>query len=123
MLQFVDAWTNNFAYVGTRATGSGPGRFLIAPPGWTGEPPAGATRITSPTRVCSIVGRLAVEGEADLAAVRAVQQQLSLTPLDPTQRANWLPAPAGDFRPALRIYNPRPEVLDGRYQPPPITRS
>jgi hypothetical protein len=28
-----------------------------------------------------------------------------------------------DFRPALRVYNPRQEVLDGRYQPPPIIRS
>jgi hypothetical protein len=27
-------------------------------------------------------------------------------PQGPTQRANWLPAPQGDFRPALRIYNP-----------------
>jgi hypothetical protein len=44
-------------------------------------------------------------------------------PADAIQRANWLPAPAGDFRPALRVYNPRPEVLDGRYEPPPITRS
>lgn len=55
--QFIDAWTNNFAYVGTRATGSGPGRYLIAPHGWEGEPPAGATLILSPTRICSIVGR------------------------------------------------------------------
>jgi len=33
VMQFVDAWTNNFAYVGTRATGTGAGRFLLAPPG------------------------------------------------------------------------------------------
>jgi hypothetical protein len=83
VLQFIDAWTNNFAYLGTRATGSGPGRFLIAPPGWAGQLPAGATRITSPTRICSIIGRLAVQGEADLPAVRALQEQLVLTPLDP----------------------------------------
>jgi hypothetical protein len=25
VLQFIDAWTNNFAYLGTRATGPGPG--------------------------------------------------------------------------------------------------
>ena len=37
VLQFVDAWTNNFAYVGHRATGTGAGAFLIAPPGWEGE--------------------------------------------------------------------------------------
>jgi hypothetical protein len=32
VLQFVDAWTNNFAYVGHRATGTAAGSFLLAPP-------------------------------------------------------------------------------------------
>ena len=32
VLQFVDAWTNNFAYVGRRATGTAAGSFLLAPP-------------------------------------------------------------------------------------------
>jgi hypothetical protein len=31
-------------------------------------------------------------------------------PVDASERANWLPAPEGDFRPALRVYYPRPEV-------------
>jgi hypothetical protein len=34
VLQFVDAWTNNFAYVGHRATGTDAGSFLLVPPGW-----------------------------------------------------------------------------------------
>jgi len=81
VFQFVDAWTNNFAYLGTRATGSESGRYVIAAPGWDGEPPEGTTLITSPTRVCSIVGRLGCDGEQDLPAVRALQEQLSITPL------------------------------------------
>ena len=40
-------------------------------------------------------------------------------PTDP--HANWLPTPAGPFRLTLRIYRPRESVLDGRWQPPPIT--
>jgi hypothetical protein len=44
-------------------------------------------------------------------------------PPDPADRANWLPCPEGDFRPALRVYNPQPPVLDGTYAPPPITRT
>lgn len=36
--------------------------------------------------------------------------------------ANWLPAPAGDFRPILRIYMPEPAVLDGSYRLPAIRR-
>jgi len=35
--------------------------------------------------------------------------------------SNWLPAPAeGPFTMNLRLYWPRPEALDGRWQPPPV---
>ena len=36
--------------------------------------------------------------------------------------ANWLPAPAGDFRPVLRMYVPALSVLDGSYEIPAIRR-
>ena len=39
VLQFVDAWTNNFAYVGHRATGTAGGRSSWSPPGWDGAAP------------------------------------------------------------------------------------
>ena len=80
VLQFVDAWTNNFAYVGARATGTGAGTFLLVPPGWEGEAPAGQTVIRLPTAVVSIVGRWAVDGDDDLPAVAALQSALALTP-------------------------------------------
>ncbi|MCI0157354.1 DUF1254 domain-containing protein [Leifsonia shinshuensis] len=83
VLQFVDAWTNNFAYVGTRATGSAAGRFLLVPPEGEGEGEAadadGATVIRFPTRIGTIVGRWAVAGEDDLPAVHALQDALTLT--------------------------------------------
>ena len=35
--------------------------------------------------------------------------------------SNWLPAPAsGPFTMNLRLYWPRPEALDGSWQPPPV---
>jgi len=37
------------------------------------------------------------------------------------QGVNWLPAPKGPFRLILRTYQPRPELLDGRYGLPPLT--
>jgi hypothetical protein len=43
-------------------------------------------------------------------------------PTDTEARANWLPAPQGPFRPCLRMYSPAPDVLEGRYALPPITR-
>ncbi|MFK3679197.1 DUF1254 domain-containing protein [Microbacterium sp. NPDC090218] len=81
VLQFVDAWTNNFAYVGHRSTGTGEGTFLLVPPSWTGD--AGdAPVIRFPTTVASIVGRWAVAVDDDLPAVHALQDATTLTPLD-----------------------------------------
>ncbi|MGI5472854.1 DUF1254 domain-containing protein [Streptomyces sp. CA-132043] len=36
--------------------------------------------------------------------------------------SNWLPAPPGDFELTLRFYQPRQEMLQGRYVLPPIQR-
>lgn len=38
------------------------------------------------------------------------------------KEANWLPAPKNEFQPTMRIYSPRPEVLDGTWSPPPFKR-
>jgi hypothetical protein len=90
VLQFVDAWTNNFAYVGTRATGQLAGEYLLVPPGWDDSSARadgadeGVTVIRFPTRVGTIVGRWAVDGEGDLPAVHALQDALSLTAVHPT---------------------------------------
>lgn len=43
-------------------------------------------------------------------------------PSTPAGRANWLPTPAGDFRPLLRMYEPDGAVFDGSFELPPITR-
>jgi hypothetical protein len=91
VMQFVDAWTDNFAYVGRRATGTAAGTFLLVAPDWSGDVPAGVTLIRFPTAVATIVGRWAVNGTSDLPAVQALQQQLELTP---TTAGNGLPQPA-----------------------------
>ncbi|MGW0903572.1 DUF1254 domain-containing protein [Streptomyces sp. NPDC002853] len=80
VLQFVDAWTNNFAYVGRRATGTGEASYLLTPPGWDEEIPLGATRIAVPTEVATIVGRWACTGPDDEAAVRELQEDTLLEP-------------------------------------------
>jgi hypothetical protein len=103
VLQLVDAWTNNFAYVGTRTTGDEAGTFVLAPTGWPGAVPDGATVIECPTGVISIVGRVQVHGRQDLDAVRSVQDGFTLTPLD---------APASAAEPGLPTPDPKvPEPL------------
>jgi hypothetical protein len=38
------------------------------------------------------------------------------------KESNWLPAPKGEFQPTMRIYSPRPEVLDLTWSPPPFKK-
>lgn len=91
VLQFVDAWSNNFAYVGKRATGTGEGEFLLVPPGWAGKAPEGMTVIHAPTRIFTIVGRNAVEGDADIPNVLALQKGFTLRPLEAGKTAQGMP--------------------------------
>ena len=81
VMQFVDAWTNNFAYIGRRATGTKDGFFLLAGPNWQGDVPDGVTLVRSPTDIFHIVGRYAVFGEVDVPPVRALMEQTWVTPL------------------------------------------
>ncbi|TWB04449.1 DUF1254 domain-containing protein [Bradyrhizobium stylosanthis] len=43
-------------------------------------------------------------------------------PPEPDKMANWLPAPAGEFNLAMRLYSPQRAALDGTWTPPPIKR-
>jgi hypothetical protein len=43
-------------------------------------------------------------------------------PTDAVQRANWLPAPKGDFSLYIRAYWPKAPVLDGSWTPPAVQR-
>jgi hypothetical protein len=83
VLQFVDAWMNNFAYVGHRATGTEAGSFLLVERDWAGERPSRVRVIRFPTNIATIVGRWAVDGEADLPNVVELQERLTLTPTTP----------------------------------------
>ncbi|HEY2005807.1 MAG TPA: DUF1254 domain-containing protein [Solirubrobacteraceae bacterium] len=41
-------------------------------------------------------------------------------PADPGARANWLPAPPGQFHLIMRLYQPKSPALSGAWKPPPI---
>jgi hypothetical protein len=77
--------------------------------------------------VDNAIGRYSI-GDRTPGLVRAADGSLTITmqrdaPEDPAARANWLPTPAGPFRPILRLYEPDDAVFDGRYVLPPITRA
>jgi hypothetical protein len=44
-------------------------------------------------------------------------------PPDADGRSNWLPTPDGRFRPLMRMYQPRAEILNGDYILPAITKA
>jgi hypothetical protein len=39
------------------------------------------------------------------------------------KEANWLPAPKAPFNLTMRLYAPKAEVLLGKWNPPPVTKS
>jgi hypothetical protein len=48
-VQLIDGNTYNYGYIGSRATGSDPGSYLVVGPGWKGETPAGIKKVFSST--------------------------------------------------------------------------
>lgn len=81
-MEIVDFMGDNFAYVGTRATGAKAGNYAIVGPGWKGKLPSGIKLLpASSTPWATILGRTFVKDEADLTTVHAIQDQYKLTPL------------------------------------------
>ena len=82
-VQFTDPSKNtNFAYVGTRTTGTQAGDYLIAGPGWNGQVPGGMTQISSPNNSVLLLGRVLVENDSDLATAYDLSKHIQLTPLN-----------------------------------------
>ena len=66
-LQFVDLYTYNFAYVGSRTTGNGGGKYLLAGPNWKGDKPDGVNEvIRSDTDLALVLYRTQLFGPSDL---------------------------------------------------------
>jgi hypothetical protein len=78
-----DAWTNVIASPGTRTLAGKATNLLIAGPDWHGATPAGTSIVRSPTNTALIIGRIQVNGEADLPQVRTLQEQFTLQPSQP----------------------------------------
>jgi hypothetical protein len=94
MLPLLDMWTDVFATVGSRTTGTGAQHYLVVGPGHRGELPDGATVLRAPTPYAWVIGRTQTNGPADYDAVHKVQDGYTLTAAHPTG-----PAPGPDVDP------------------------
>jgi len=74
-IQLIDMYSDTFAYVGRRATGTKAGAYAIVGPHWKGSLPKGVTPIHAPTNDVITFARTFVMDEADMPAVRDIQGQ------------------------------------------------
>ncbi|MCC6782156.1 MAG: DUF1254 domain-containing protein [Planctomycetes bacterium] len=81
-IQLVDAYTFNFAYIGSRTTGNGGGHYLIAGPSWRGEKPPGVVDvIRAETDLVIAAYRTQLFDPADIETVKRVQAGYEAKPL------------------------------------------
>ena len=81
-VQFTDPFDVDFAYVGTRTTGTQAGDYLITGPGWKGQVPGGMTQIASLNNSVLVLGRVLVESDSDVATAYGLAKQIQLTLLN-----------------------------------------
>ncbi|WP_456856590.1 DUF1254 domain-containing protein [Bradyrhizobium sp. USDA 4501] len=98
-LQLNDLNTYNFGYVGTRATGSDAGSYMIVGPRWTGVTPAGIKKVfRSTTDFCLGLLRTQLFDPADIEAVKKIQAGYKAQPLSSfLNQPAPAPAPAPSF--------------------------
>ncbi|MGE5249397.1 MAG: DUF1254 domain-containing protein [Bacteroidota bacterium] len=84
-VQFTDPFDVDFAYVGTRTTGTQAGDYLITGPGWKGQVPGGMRQISSPNNSVLLLGRVLVYSDDDLPTAYGLAKQIQLTPLSGRQ--------------------------------------
>ena len=114
-VQLIDAYTFNFAYIGSRATGNGGGSYLIAGPDWKGSKPPGVKAvIRSETQLVNAIYRTQLFGPDDLENVKKIQAEYKAQPLSAfLGKAAPPAAPALDFPKPLSAADERssPEVF------------
>jgi len=101
-VQLVDGNTYNFGYIGSRATGSEPGNYLVVGPDWKGETPAGIKKVfSSTTPFAFTIFRTQLFNPGDMPNVEKVQAGYKAQPLSAFLKQPAPPAaPKIDFLPA-----------------------
>ena len=101
-VQLIDGNTYNYGYIGSRATGNGPGDYLVVGPDWKGETPAGIKKVFSSTTPFALtLFRTQLFNPGDMPNVEKVQAGYKVQPLSAFLKQPAPPAaPKIDFVPA-----------------------
>lgn len=101
-VQFIDAYTHNFDYIGSRATGNEGGSYLVAGPNWKGEAPPGVKKvIRAETELVLAFFRTQLFNPADLDNVKKVQAGYKAQTL-----SAFLGQPAPKAAPSIHFIQP-----------------
>jgi hypothetical protein len=101
-LQFIDMYTFNYAYVGSRATGNEAANFLLAGPRWKGDRPSGIKEvIRSETDFSFVLFRTQLKYRDDLENVKRVQAGYKVQPL-----SQFIGQPAPPAAPSIDFPKP-----------------
>ena len=116
LLQLLDMWTDSFAGVGKRTTGTSAGDFAVVGPSWQGELPQGLQRIYAPTPFVWVIGRTRTNGPQDYDVVHKVQDGYKMTLLSewgkPPQPIKVKMDPSVDMKtpPVKQVENMAPDA-------------
>ena len=95
--EIADLYSQNYAYIGSRATGNDPGCYMVSGPGWSGTTPAGIKKVfPSETQFSLAVIRTQLFNANDMENVKKIQagykaQALSAFTHQPPPSAQPLP--------------------------------
>ena len=116
VVQLVDMYTFNYAYIGSRATGNDAGCFVVAGPDWKGDTPAGIKKVFHSETQFSLAGyRTQLLGPTDMQNVKKIQAGYKVQTLSQfLKQPAPPPAPAIDFPPFTKddMKTPFPKFLN-----------
>ena len=122
-LQFIDWYTHNFAYAGSRTTGNDGAVLLVAGPNWRGKAPQGITKsVQSETQFVFLAYRTQLFNPADIENVKRVQAGYKVQTLSsylgkpapaPAPSIDWMePLSAEDQKVSVEFFNVLNFVLE-----------
>jgi hypothetical protein len=98
-VQLCDGNTFNYGYIGTRATGTEAGQYMVVGPNWKGETPPGIKKVFNSTTEFSIViFRTQLFNPPDMPNVTKIQEGYKVQPL-----SAFLKQPAPSAAPAINF--------------------